>query len=339
MRAFQVLAPGRTELVETDDPAPGPGEVLLQVAATGVCHSDVFIRQAPPMLGMSLPVTLGHEIVGVVREAGPGGDWAAGSQVAVYVLRGCGSCSACKRGADNLCRTGYRGIGTHTDGGLAEFVVVPARNLVDASGLDATTAAPLTDAGLTAFHSVRSAASLTDDWSRTLVIGVGGLGHLALQMVLATTEAEVITVDAHEGKLELAARLGAHHVVPAGAAAANAVRDLVHGREIDVVLDFVGADDTLDLAAQVTNRGSAIVVAGLGGGALGFEATSAGRLMPEVALRRVSAGSRTELAELFELVRRTGIRPEVKCYPLDRAAEAVDAVEAGRILGRAVVLP
>lgn len=342
MRAYRVIAAGHAELVEVGRPRPGPDEIVLQVAATGVCHSDVFIRSALPALRMALPVTLGHEVVGTVAELGAGVTrWREGQQVAAYVLRGCGTCAACRRGKDNFCRSGYRGLGTHFDGGMADYVAVRADAVADASGLDPVAAAPLTDAGLTAFHAVRSLASDEEGAgpARILVIGVGGLGHLALQMAAHRGAAQIIAVDRDPARLELACRLGAHHAVAADGGEVNAVLDLAGGREVDAVLDFVGTDSTLALAAAVTNRGAQVVVAGLGGGAIKFEALPVSRLSPEVTLRRVSAGSRPELTQVLDLGRTGSVRTETVTYPLDQAGVAIDAVDAGTVIGRAVLVP
>jgi propanol-preferring alcohol dehydrogenase len=340
VRAYRVIAPGQAEVVEVGRPRPGPGELVLQVAATGVCHSDVFIRNALPALRMTLPVTLGHEVVGTVAESGEGvTQWRAGQLVAAYVLRGCGTCAGCRRGQDNLCRTGYLGFGTHFDGGRADYVLVRADAVADASGLDPVAAAPLTDAGLTAFHAVNSLARDDGGPARTLVIGVGGLGHLALQMVAHQGKTEIIAVDRDPARLELARKLGAHHMVAADGCEADAVLDLAGGREVDAVLDFVGTDSTLTLAAAVTNRGSQVVVAGLGGGVIRFEALSVSTLFPEITLRRVSAGSRPELNQVLGLGRAGALHTETVTFPLEAAGAAIDAVEAGSVIGRAVLVP
>lgn len=337
MLAYRVVRPGYAELLETPTPAPGPGEVLVRTTAVGLCHSDVFISQAPTALGMELPVTLGHEIVGTVEGFGEGvTDWTPGAPAAVYVLIGCGECTRCCAGEDNLCRRGYRGVGTHRDGGMAEFVVVPAANLVAAAGIEPESAAPLTDAGLTALHAVAAGRELARDRARILVIGIGGLGHLALQMVLGTESAEVFAADIAKSARALARTLGAHHVLDGDS---TEVLDLAGGREIDLVLDFVGTNDTLALARRVTNRGSAVVVAGLGEGRLTVQATAVSELSPEVAVRRVSAGSRADLVEVMDLGRRGLVKAETTRYPLGEAAAALADLERGAVTGRAVLVP
>jgi alcohol dehydrogenase, propanol-preferring len=340
VHAYRVLSPGQAELVEVGRPRPGPGEVLLKVAATGVCHSDVFIREAVPALRMPLPVTLGHEVIGNVTELGERvTGWVPGQLTAVYVLRGCGSCVWCRRGHDNLCQAGYRGLGTHFDGGMADYVAVRADAIADASGLDPVAAAPLTDAGLTALHAVNNIDTRIAAPSRTMVIGVGGLGHLAVQIVAHRFDTEIVAVDRDPHRLDLARKLGAHAAILADGTETAAILDLVGGRRVDAVLDFVGSDSTLRVAADVTNRGAQVVVAGLGGGTLPFEAKSVSTLFPEVSLRRVSAGSRQELVEVLDLGRANALHAETVTYPLERAGAAIDDVEAGTVIGRAVLVP
>src|SRR4051794_5739747 len=154
MKAFRLVAPGRAELVEVPRPDPGPDELALRVLAAGVCHTDLaLMRNGSAAVA---PVTLGHEIVGTVTAHGYGvGAPALGTRVAVYELLGCGDCRACARGEDNLCRAAPPQVpGVTRDGGMAEYVVVPARNVVDIEGLDPAEAAPLTDAGMTALHAI-----------------------------------------------------------------------------------------------------------------------------------------------------------------------------------------
>jgi propanol-preferring alcohol dehydrogenase len=338
VRAYRVIAPGYGELTEVRQPHPGPGEIVLRVSAAGVCHSDVFIRNALPALQMRLPVTLGHEVVGTVAELGPGvHQWQVGQQLAAYVLRGCGLCAPCRRGRDNLCRHGYQGLGTHFDGGMADYVLLRADAVADAGGMDPVAAAPLTDAGLTAFHAVNT-LDYDEDPARILVIGIGGLGHLALQMVASRVPAEIIAVDRDPARLELARRLGATHALLADGEETSLILDLAGGREVDAVLDFVGTDATLALATAVTNRGSQVVVAGLGGGVIRFEALSVSTFFPEIALRRVSAGSRPELSQVLELGRAGSLRTETVMFPLEKADVAIDAVNAGSVIGRAVLV-
>src|ERR671925_172529 len=145
MQAFRLTGPHRTELQTVPDPEPQAGEVLVRVGAAGACHSDLHVIDAPDALGMPIPLTLGHENAGWIEALGPGvTGFERGEAVAIYGIVGCGTCVACLAGRDNECRTiPPGGIGLGRDGGMAEFVVVPARQLIPIGDLDVAQAAPL----------------------------------------------------------------------------------------------------------------------------------------------------------------------------------------------------
>jgi len=340
MRAFRLTAPGHTDVVDVVEPRPHAGEVLLQVRAAGVCRTDLALRRSG---AARLPVTLGHEIVGDVLEAGPDAHAPApGTTVAVYELIGCGRCAACRRGEDNLCREGAPDVpGITRDGGMAERVVVPARNVVDLPGLDPLEAAPLTDAGMTALHAVERGRPWLAADAAALVIGVGGLGHLAVQFAAATAEARVIAVDVDEPRLSLAQQLGAAHGVLAGEGAVERVLEATGGDRVDVAFDFVGSQESLDLAAHVVARGGAIVVTGGGGGRLCITAAMGAGRAPEreVSIVHTFGGTRADLVLALELAAAGRVHSEVQAYGLEEAGRALAELEAGRVLGRAVVVP
>src|SRR5215217_4668981 len=273
MRAYRLIGADRADVVELPPPEPGRGEVLLQVLAAGVCRTDVALLRSGGA-GLALPVTLGHEIVGEVIALGEGVRAPErGAVVAAYELLGCGRCTACDRGQDNVCRDVVPGaIGITRDGGMADHVVVPARNLVSLGDVDPVHAAPLTDAGMTALHAVERGRSLLQPGATAVIVGVGGLGHLAVQFLRATSDARVLAVDVDRARLDFAAELGADDGVMSGPDAVEGVITANAGRKVDVVYDFVGSQESLDLAAAVTGRGGAIVVTGGGGGRLSITA-------------------------------------------------------------------
>ena len=322
------------------EPRPGPGEVLLRVRAAGVCRTDLALLRSGTD---RLPVTLGHEIVGDVLDAGPGetGD-AVGTTVAVYELIGCGRCAPCRRGEDNLCREGVPEVpGITRDGGMAEMVVVPARNLVGIGRVDPLEAAPLTDAGMTALHAVEHGRPWLTADSAAMVIGVGGLGHLAVQFVAATSETTIIAVDVDRPRLDLAEQLGAAYGVLSGAGAAERVLDANDGRRVDVAVDFVGSQESLDLAARVVARGGAIVVIGGGGGRLCIDAVMGAGGAPEreVTMVHTFGGTRADLVQALALAEAGHVHSTVQAFGLEEAGVALAELEAGRVLGRAVVVP
>jgi alcohol dehydrogenase, propanol-preferring len=268
-------------------------------------------------------------------------DVRTGATVAVYELIGCGRCTPCRRGEDNLCREQTPGVpGVARDGGLAELVAVPARNVLEIGDLDPVEAARLTDAGMTALHAVERGRSWLSADATAVVIGVGGLGHLAVQYVAATSAARVIAVDVDRSKLEMAERLGAAAGVLADDGA-DGLLAAAGGRSVDIALDFVGSQQTLDLAAQTVGRGGAIVMTGAGGGRLCITAAiGAGRAPDrEVTMIHTMGGTGADLAHAPALAAEGHVRTHVQRFPLEEAERALSALAAGRQLGRAVVVP
>jgi propanol-preferring alcohol dehydrogenase len=330
------------EVMEVPDPIPGPGEVVIKIGAAGACHSDLHIMyDIGPQSPWPLPFTLGHENAGWVHALGEGvTGLAIGDAVAVYGAWGCGNCSRCSVGIENYCErpTSVLGGGLGTDGGMADYLKIPAaRYLVPLPpGLDPVLAAPLTDAGLTSYHAIRrSWAKLTPD-ATIVLIGVGGLGHIAVQIARAITAAQVIAVDVKAEALDLAARLGAHHTVAADDAATQMIRQLTGGRGADVVIDFVGVTATMALARNVARIMADVTIVGIGGGELPLTFFS----QPyEASVATTYWGTRPELVELLALAAGGAITVEHTVYPLDDGPRAYRDLRAGKVSGRAVIVP
>jgi len=340
MNAFRLIAPHTTELCSIPQPEPGPGEVLVRVGAAGVCHSDLHIIDAPDALGMPVPLTLGHENAGWIEALGAGvAGFERGDAVAIYGIVGCGRCVACLAGRDNACRRiPPGGIGLSRDGGMAEFVVVPARQLIPIGDLDVAQAAPLTDAGVTPYHAIVVTRRGLRPSATCVVIGVGGLGHMAVQILAATTASRIVAVDVRKEALALAREVGAHHAIQSNDDTVRAIRDLVGPSPggADVVLDCVGSPATVDTARAVVTTGGDIAIVGLGGGALpvGF-----GTIAMETRVSVPFWGTRAELAEVIALAQRGRIRAHVERFSLTDVRHAYDSLRAGRVNGRAVVIP
>jgi alcohol dehydrogenase, propanol-preferring len=216
MKAFQLVAPHKAELRDVDVPEPGPGEVLLQITGSGVCHSDLHLLHTD---GMPYPMTLGHEGAGRVAALGPGvTGWEIGRHALAYIAWGCGLCRRCAVGADNACERFSRrivpGPGLGLPGAMADYLLVPARFLVPLGDLDPVDSAPLADAGLTPYHAVARALPLLTPSATAVVIGVGGLGHLAVQILRAITGSRIVAVDVDPAKLAAAEGYGADEAVP-----------------------------------------------------------------------------------------------------------------------------
>ena len=218
MKAVRFIESGRPpEIVDLPKPVPGPGQVLVRMGGAGVCHSDLHVLDH----GFSVPgpFTLGHENAGWIEQLGEGvTGWKEGDAVAVYGPWGCGQCRTCQSSAENYCERhasipSYGG-GLGSDGGMAEFMIVPsARLLVPLGGLDPLAAAPLSDAALTPYHAIKAALPLLTPDATVLVLGVGGLGHMAVQILQAMTSAKIIAGDIDEAKLAHARQLGVAHTV------------------------------------------------------------------------------------------------------------------------------
>ena len=342
MRAFQITGPQQTELREVEQPEPGPGEVLVKVGAAGACHSDLHVMHQPAEeFAFPAPMTLGHENAGWVEASGPGVEgFEHGESVAIYGILGCGYCRACRRGADNACRNvPPGGIGLGRDGGMAPYVAVPAGQLIRIGDLDVTQAAPLTDAGLTPYHAISLSRDLLLAGAPVVVIGVGGLGQMAVQILAATTAAEVIAVDLEEDRLQVAADMGAAHTVRSDENAADEIREIVGHSGAEVVLDFVGADPTIEIGRQVVATGGQLTIVGLGGGSLQVSTGVATTVPLETRVVVPFWGTRYELVEVIELARSGAIRANVETFPLEEAPTVYERLENGDIRGRAVVVP
>ena len=334
-------------LAEVPTPEPGPGEVLVQVGAAGACHSDLHLMHdfEPGLLPWSTPFTLGHENAGWVHTVGQGvRGLEPGQPVAVVGAWGCGRCPRCLAGLETYCEdpasapvpSGGGGLGL--DGGMADFLVVPAaRYLVPLpDGLSPVLAAPLTDAGLTPYHAVRRSLDKLSPVSTAVVIGVGGLGHLAVQILRAMTAAHVIAVDSKESALRLAKASGADLTLSPGPTLVDQVHAATDGHGADVVLDFVGSDSTLAAAAAVTRQLGDLTIVGIAGGSL---PVSFFGLAYEASVQTTYWGNRSELVELLDLAARGLLSPEITTFPLDEAPQVYAGLAAGEITGRAVVVP
>jgi alcohol dehydrogenase, propanol-preferring len=335
------------ELVEVADPVPGPGQAVVRIGGAGACHSDLHLMHDfdTGLLPWGPPFTLGHENAGWVHALGEGvTSVQVGQPVAVYGAWGCGACDQCRVGVDSYCENpaaapvpaGGGGLGL--DGGMAHYQLVPdARHLVPLpDGLDPVRAAPLTDAGLTPYHAIRRSWGKLPPGSTAVVIGAGGLGHIGIQILKATTAARVVTVDTNPAALRLAEECGSDAVVPAGESAAAEVRKATGGRGADLVLDFVGADATLALAASTVRSLGDVTIVGIAGGTLPVSFFS---VPSEVSIQTTYWGSRPELVEVLDLGARGLVVPRTVTFGLDDAVDAYRRLHQGRLQGRAVIVP
>jgi propanol-preferring alcohol dehydrogenase len=336
MSAYRLLDwGGPVELVEVPVPTPRGRQVLVEVRAVGLCHSDLFVMTCEPgTLPYDLPLTLGHEVAGRVVAVGEGADRSLlGRDGVVHGVWSCGECHNCRRGRDNHCVAleGRVGCGLGRDGGLAHYVLLPdERHFVAADGVPPTVLAPLADAGLTAYHAIRSERDALEGKCTALVIGVGGLGHLAVQILRATTTAQVVALDPRPEARALATDLGAHRT-------AASVEEAMAGTGADVVLDFVGSDQTMSAGASALVPGGRLVVVG---GARGRMVVGKGLALPLG--WQVSApfwGTREDLVAVIELAEQGLLSPVIEAVPFGEVARAYERLHDGAVTGRLVVVP
>lgn len=344
MKALQYRTVGAApEVVTVPDPEPGPGQVLLKVTAAGVCHSDIAVMSWPAEgFPYELPLTLGHEGVGTVAALGAGvSGLEEGDSVAVYGPWGCGTCAPCAQGKENYClradELGIRPPGLGAPGSMAEYMLVDdARHLVPINGLDPVATVPLTDAGLTPYHAIKRSLPKLVPGSTAVVIGTGGLGHVAIQLLRAMSATRVIALDVSEDKLELARKVGAHEAILSNGEAAGKLKEMTGGIGAEAVFDFVGVQPTVELAGAVAAIEGDVTIVGIGGGTLpvGFGATNF-----EVSVTAPYWGSRGELIEVLDLARAGAVSVHTETYSLDDAPLAYERLHDGKINGRAVILP
>jgi len=341
MRAFRVLGRDTVELQQIDDPEPGPGEVRIRVAANGICHSDVHAVAHADVAPFLVPRTLGHETTGWVERLGSGVQGLEiGSPVGVYSLISCYACPSCLSGEVNLCRRRFPpALAFNSDGGMADYMLAPADNLVPLGEADPVAAAPLIDAGISSYRGVRLVRDRLRPGSRLVIIGIGGLGHMAVQIAKATTAAEIIAVDVDDDRLALAKRLGADRAVRIDDDPVEQIRAWCHGLGAEAVLDYVGVDQTVALGRDVVATGGQVIMTGLGGGVVPVAAEH-GQLLPHGVDVSISIyGSRQDLREASALMAAGLLKVTSTTYSLDDARSAWDDLLGGRVLGRAIVVP
>lgn len=343
MIAYRLVQAQQTpEFQDVPVPSPASGQLLIKVAGCGLCHTDLGLMKrttaqwdlTPP------PFTLGHEVAGWVAAIGAGVvGFAEGEPVAVLPLWGtCGHCAHCRRGEENFCLhvRGMTGAGCGFDGGLAEYIVVESRFVVPTDGFDPVLAAPLTDAGLTTYTALEPALSALAPGTTAAVIGVGGLGLLAVQFLRALCSARVVALDTDRGRLALAKQHGADEVLISDGEAALHLRDLTDGAGVNFVLDCVGAEATLKTGVAALARLGRLTLVGAALKTIPFglhEVPWGAQLATSL-----SGGTRT-LREVIALAREGRITSVEDRYPLTRVAEAYSDLEAGRLTGRAVCVP
>jgi NAD+-dependent secondary alcohol dehydrogenase Adh1 len=317
----------------------GPLDVIVKIGGAGVCRTDLHIieGQWDAAMGTPLPYILGHENAGWVHEVGSAvTNVAVGDTVILHPTPTCGLCRACRAGDDMHCEnSSFPGLST--DGGMAEYLLTSARCCVK---LDPATkpedVAALADAGITAYHAVRKALPLLYPGTTAVVIGAGGLGHIGIQCLAALTAANIVVVDRNPDALKLAEQLGAHQTVVAGGGQVDTVKDLTNGQGAHVVFDFVAEQGAENEGFAMTRPAGSYYVIGYGGQ---LEIPTLDIISTERNIIGNIVGTYNELAELMALAQAGKVTLHTRTYPLDAAQEALADLDAGRVRGRAILVP
>jgi NAD+-dependent secondary alcohol dehydrogenase Adh1 len=330
------------EPVVEDVPEPTiktPLDVIVKIGGAGVCRTDLHIidGQWAAAMNPTLPYTIGHENAGWVHEVGSAvTNVTVGDTVILHPTPTCGLCRACRAGQDMHCiNSTFPGLGV--DGGMAEYLLTSARACVK---LDPETqpkdVAALADAGITAYHAVRKAIPLLYPGTTCVLIGAGGLGHIGIQCLAALTATKIIVVDRNPAALKLAEQLGAHHTVVSDGGQIAAVQELTDGGGADVVLDFVAEEGAENDGFAMTHSGGSYFVIGYGGT---LSIPTLDIISTERNIIGNIVGTYNELAELMVLAQNGKVTLHTATYPLDAAVEAIQDLDAGRVRGRAILVP
>jgi propanol-preferring alcohol dehydrogenase len=339
MRAARIFEDLTLRLEDVPEPVPGPGQVLVRIHAAGVCGTDLHILD-----GMikpdPYPMTLGHEAAGVVESAWDDTGFSAGDRVAVYNKIFCGTCEQCLSGRHNICDTEPGQLGFTMDGGDAEYVAVPARNLVPVPAeVDLATAAVLTCAGMTAVHAAKMSRLRLGETA--VVDGIGGVGVLVVQAA-HHAGARVIAVADSDEKRELAVSNGAAEgvVIGPGDDYANlpaTLREMTGGRGADVFFELVGTTESMGAGVRSLAKGGRFVATGYTDQPLSIHPIEF--ILSETSLVATVAATRKDLEDAIRLAA-TGAMdvPVAARYPLERVTDALDALRKRSVLGRQVLI-
>jgi D-arabinose 1-dehydrogenase-like Zn-dependent alcohol dehydrogenase len=350
MRSYQIVEWGQpVELREQPTPTPQGTEVLLRVTAAGICHSDLHIndgffdlgegRKAElGKLGATLPLTLGHEIVGVVEALGPDADGVEiGAPRVAFPWIGCRTCAVCEHEREQLCLS-PRFLGARVNGGYSDYVIVPhPKYLVDYGSVSAELACTFACAGLTAYAALRKVGPLTED-DHLVLIGAGGVGLSGLHIAPSVVPAKLIVADVDPQKRGIARQAGAFATIDNREPDAVAKVMELTGGGARASIDFVGAPQTARFGLDVLRKGGTLVNVGLYGGALSLPLP----LMPQRSLSLLGSyvGTLEEMEEVMALGREGKVPPiPIDVRPLSAAPQALDDLRAGRVSGRVILRP
>lgn len=323
--------------------------VLIRVGAAGLCHSDLHLINGDwkDSIPLQLPKTPGHEVAGWVEAMGesvPPGLFNKDDLVAVFGGWGCGVCTFCKRGDEQLCNRPYWPGLSQSEGGFSEFILVPSYRFLVSAGsrgkLTPEELAPLTDAGLTPYRAIKKVSRSLSPGTSIAVIGMGGLGLYGVQYArLLAPNSTVIAIDRDDRKLRVAKNLGVEYAINSLSTKdlRNEILHLTDGRGVDVVVDTVGAENTTSNSFKILAKNGALVIVGLFGSQIKVPLLQA--VVNEYQVYASLWGNYNELKEVIELANQRKIKHAYQSFSLKEINQAVDSLKQGQVVGRAVIVP
>ncbi len=338
------------QIQESKTPKPKGSQVLVKVQSSGVCHSDIHLWEGgyegpqgqflkTTDRGVKYPLTPGHEISGIIDSLGEQTEgFAKNEKVLVYPWIGDGLCPACRTGEENLCDK-PRSLGVYSDGGYADYVLVPNYKYLVKLGdeIDTDTSAPLSCSALTAYGAVKNGNLTPND--NVVIVGTGGLGLMAIQLAKTITGSRIIALDRDENKLKAAKENGADDIINSKKEdVVKAIMELTERMGADAVIDFVNSSSTVEVDMNLLRRRAKLVLVGLFGGELKLNLIA----MPTRSYKLIGSytGSMNDLIELVSLAKRGIIKPVISNrFRLDEATKALRMLKDGKILGRGVINP
>jgi len=344
MISYQTASPGAPLVkVESETPVPQGSEVLLKTVACGVCHSDIHMHDGVFELGHDKRLevgregmVLGHEIFGEVVALGPAAENVQiGDRRVVFPWIGCGECTSCRRGEEQLCTPG-QALGIERHGGFADHVIVPhSRYLFDKGDISDSLAATYACSGLTAYGALKKIGKRQSD-DAVVIIGAGGVGMMAIQIAMSVMDINPIVVDIDDDKLQAARAMGVKTTYnSADPQTAKEIRKSTGGAY--AVVDFVGAEASVNYGLGCLRKGGMLIIVGLFGGALNIPIP----FLPMNAriIQGSYVGSLQDMEELMVLVREGKIAAiQIHERPLSEANQALKDLKAGAVQGRQVLM-
>ncbi len=330
-----------------DTPKPQGREVLVKIDRCGLCHSDLHIqdgyadigggKKLDTTRGMTLPFTLGHEIAGVVDDAGPDApNDIVGKKFAVFPWIGCGQCRDCQNGDENLCARN-RFLGVSIDGGFASHVLVPdAKYLIDYGTVPPDMAATLMCSGITAYGALKRLAGRSRQ-RNLLLIGLGGVGMMGLSIAPALFKQPISVADLSPNARDAALKNGAAHAYDPSEA--DVVKRMIKETDggFDCIVDFAGSEKSMAFATSVVARGGKIVVSGLIGG--NFSIPTVQWIYKRMTVEGFMTGTLAEGQELMALARAGKVKPvPMKQEPMTDVQKWIDQLRAGKVVGRIMLV-